>query len=350
MKYLILITYIIMFLFKTGNVFSDSSIFNVNNIRIDLNTYKNKEIFLNTAFIKGFKQLTDRILLKKDKKKIKNIDIEKIKNFITHYQINENYENNDSQNIIINLAFDKEKLNSFFYQKNILYTDLKFKEVVIFPLVIKKEDLVIYSGNYFYNNWNTEDIDKNKKKQIEYILPVENLENIELIKKYKSNIEDIKTLELFKEYEIDNKLLVVIFDNETDIKVFLKGNISRNKIFKNYKYERSFLARPDFNKEIIKKIKNEILEIIKSNNLIDIRTPAFLNLNLEIKNKNDLYKAQEIIEQIDLIESFNVIELNKRYSKIKIKYFGNINYITEKFLENGIRVSNNNNEWKIEII
>ena len=217
-------------------------------------------------------------------------------------------------------------------------------------MVIKKEDLVIYSGNYFYNNWNTEEIDKNKKKQIEYILPVENLENIELIKKYKSNIEDIKTLELFKEYEIDNKLLVAIFDNETDIKVFLKGDISRNKIFKNYKYEKIFLAGPDFNKEIIKKIKNEILEIIKSNNLIDIRTPAFLNLNLEIKNKNDLYKAQEIIEQIDLIESFNVIELNKSYTKIKIKYFGNINYITEKFLENGIRVSNNNNEWKIEII
>ena len=59
-----------MFLFKTGNVFSDSSIFNVNNIRIDLNTYKNKEIFLNIAFIKGFKQLTDRILLKKDKTKL----------------------------------------------------------------------------------------------------------------------------------------------------------------------------------------------------------------------------------------------------------------------------------------
>ena len=33
-----------------------------------------------------------------------------------------------------------------------------------------------------------------------------------------------------------------------------------------------------------------------------------------------------------------------------IKMNVNINYITEKFLENGIRVSNNNNEWKIEII
>ena len=339
-----------MFLFKTGNVFSDSSIFNVNNIRIDLNTYKNKEIFLNIAFIKGFKQLTDRILLKKDKTKIKNISVEKIKSFITHYQINENYEFNDTQNIIINLAFDKEKLNNFFYQKNILYTDLKFKEVAIFPLVIKNEELMIYTGNYFYNNWNIEDKNNNKKKQIEYILPVENLENIELIKKYKSNIEDIKTLELFKEYEIDNKLLIAIFDNENDVKVLLKGNISRNRIFKNYKYEKKNLVKRDFNKEIVKKIKNEILEIIKSNNLIDIRTPSFLNLSLEIKNKNDLYKAQEIIEQIDLIESFNVIELNKSYTRIKIKYFGNINYITEKFLENGIRVSNNNNEWKIEII
>ena len=103
-------------------------------------------------------------------------------------------------------------------------------------------------------------------------------------------------------------------------------------------------------KKIILELKHETIEIIKSNNLIDIKTPSFLNLKLNINKINDLYIAQKIFEKIDLIEKFNVIELNKKEAKIKIKYFGKTSYIAEKFFENGIKLINENNEWKIEII
>ena len=103
-------------------------------------------------------------------------------------------------------------------------------------------------------------------------------------------------------------------------------------------------------KNIIKKIKSEINEIWKSQNLIDVRTPSFLNVRLNIQKINDLLIVQNILSKIDLIENYNVSELNKNYVQIKIKFLGNINKIKKKLSENGINFTIQNNEWQINLI
>ena len=70
MKNLIYIFCIIIVLFQTGNVLSNSNLFSVNNIEIGSKKIKNKENLVNRAFKKGFNELTDRLLLKEDFKKI----------------------------------------------------------------------------------------------------------------------------------------------------------------------------------------------------------------------------------------------------------------------------------------
>ena len=49
-----------MILFKTGNVLSKESIFIVNNIKVDKDSFKNKEELINTAFKKGFLKLNNK--------------------------------------------------------------------------------------------------------------------------------------------------------------------------------------------------------------------------------------------------------------------------------------------------
>ena len=65
MKKFLFILIILMILFKTGNVLSNESIFTVNNLKINKNSYKNKEDLTNIAFKKGFKKLNKKILLEK---------------------------------------------------------------------------------------------------------------------------------------------------------------------------------------------------------------------------------------------------------------------------------------------
>ena len=42
------------------------------------------------------------------------------------------------------------------------------------------------------------------------------------------------------------------------------------------------------NKIIIKLLKKELINLVKSENLIDIRTPSFLNVNLILNKKSSL--------------------------------------------------------------
>ena len=87
MKFISAIILIIFFLFKTGNVLSNNSIFHVNNIEIDNKYYKNKDKFFNHLFKDGFDQLSKKILLKKDYQRLQSLSIKEIKNLISHYEI-----------------------------------------------------------------------------------------------------------------------------------------------------------------------------------------------------------------------------------------------------------------------
>ena len=156
MKNLIIIFSILIILFKTGNVLSDNNIFNVNNVEINKEFSSNKENLVNLAFKKGFKELINRLLLEEDYKKISTTNLDQIKRLVSYYQI-KNKEKNEKKNLIkFNIFFDKEKFHNFFYEKNILYSDILNTNMIIFPLLENDKQYFIYTKNYFYENWNKE--------------------------------------------------------------------------------------------------------------------------------------------------------------------------------------------------
>ena len=73
--------------------------------------------------------------------------------------------------------------------------------------------------------------------------------------------------------------------------------------------------------KVIVKTKEEIEEMVESKNLIDIKTPSFLNVKLNINKINDLINVQNSLLKIDLIENFHVTEINNKYAIMKIKLY-----------------------------
>ena len=80
-----------------------------------------------------------------------------------------------------------------------------------------------------------------------------------------------------------------------------------------------------------------------------MRTPSFLNVNLIIKRKNDLLKTQNILNDVDLIESFYVNKFNSKFANIKIKYYGKVNKITEKLNKKGLNFQMDGEVWKARV-
>ena len=348
MKNLIFIFTILIILLKTGNVLSDNYIFNVNNIEIK-HTTKNKEKLINKAFKMAFDRLIKRLLLEEDYKRLSKIDLNNIKELISYYQIinqkEEKKDNNQYQKI--NVSFDKDRMHNFFYNRNILYSDIINTNVVIFPLLKKKNQYYIYNNNYFYDNWEKE----KSEKLIQYVLPAENIENIQKINSSENNIYKIEISEFFKEYDTENIVFAYIEINKQKAEIFLKTRIEQKIINKNLLMKNKEKSNEiDFYKKIIISIDNEIRDIIKSQNLIDVRTPSFLNVEIRLNKKDNLVEFKERLKKIDLIDDFYVQELNKDYVLVKIKYLGKISKIINKLKNEDINLKMIAGQWQLNII
>ena len=180
------------------------------------------------------------------------------------------------------------------------------------------------------------------------MFPLENLETIEAIKKNQNNLETINLDNIFdKDSEKDNLFVIIDYNNQK-IKFFLKGTISSKKIIRNLSLDNNTTEKIEY-QDILIFLKKEILELVKSQNIIDIGTPSFLNVNLSLKNLNDLFLFQNILNEIDLVENFNVKEFNTKYAYINIKYYGKINKIKEKLIEKGLNIKFKNNQWSARL-
>ena len=351
MKNFTFVICILVILLKTGNVLSDSSIFTVNNILVNKNTFKNKEELINIAFLKGFKKLNNKILLEKDLIKTKNEKLNSIKNLISHYQILNKNNSDDQEVTIVNIFFKRDKIYEYYYKNDIKYSDVTQKDLKILPILNVNGETFIYENNFFYNNWDEKEPKQNNEKTnfdnlINYILPLEDLKIIETLKNSADNYENVELSNLFDEHDTKDNLFIVINYNKNNTKVFLKGIISSKMVIKNLnlKNEKNLNYQ-----NILESLKKEIFEIIKSQNIVDIGRPSFLNLKLKINKANDLIKLQTLLSEIDLIENFHVNELNKKFANIKIKYYGKINVITEKIKKKGLKLEVINNQWKVSV-
>ena len=347
MKNLIFICSILIILFKTETVLSDNNIFNVNNIEISKETSKNKEKLISDAFKKAFDELINRLLLEEDYKRISKTNLEQIRKLISYYQIISENENKENNNVKINVFFDKDKMHDFFYGKNILYSDIINTEVILFPLLKKEDQYFIYTQNYFYENWNEEKSDN----LIQYILTTENIENIQRINLNKDNIYKIEVSDFFKEHEKDNIVFANIEVKKDTAEVFLNTRIEGKKINKNLSIKnKENLNKKEFYREIIFEINNIIRDLIKSQNLIDVRTPSFLNVENKLNKKTNLVEFSNRLNKIDLIDNFYVQKLNKDYVLVKIKYLGKINKIINKLKDQNINLKMIAGQWQLTII
>ena len=348
MKYLKIILFILVIFSKTGNVLSKENLFNVNNVELTKNPNTSNEEMANKAIKLGFDKLMSKILLKDDYERILKSNISEIKQFVSYYQIKKNTDKEtDSNKIVFNIFFDKEKLHSLFYKKNIFYSDIADKELYLLPILVKNNQFYIFNQNFFYQNWNS----SNEKDLIEFILPIENIEIIQNINLNKENLLDLDLRILFKEYTNKNLALVIIEELDNKIKkIYLKTRILEKNIDKNILINKENLVSEKFYNKIINQISKDITNIIKSQNLIDIRTPSFLNAKLKISKKNSIVELNKRVEQVDLIDGIFVQEFNSEFVLIKIKFIGKLNKIIKQLEKEKIKLELKNEQWRLRIL
>ncbi len=338
---------ILMLFFKTGNVLSEENMFSVNNIEVTKRANKSYSKLADEAIKKGYFELVDKIILNKDKQKLLKLNNSQIKNLVAYYQI-DSKENNKLEDILkYNIFFEKEKLYNLFFQEGIFYSEVSDKEIYIVPIFKKNNQVFLYNGNFFYEKWN----ETYENKLIEFILPLENIEIIQKINSKKNDILEIQLKNLLPEYKNKNLALILIDQtNEKNEKIFIKTRIVEKEINKNIQVSKLDLSEEEYYKKIIKEISEELVNLIKSQNLIDIRTPSFLNTKLLMSKNDNLVELNKRLKNIDLIDNIFVQELNNKHVLIKIKYLGKLDKIIKQLEKQKIILELTGDEWRLKVI
>tara|TARA_Y100000591_G_C21810861_1_gene687794 strand:+ start:119 stop:1165 length:1047 start_codon:yes stop_codon:yes gene_type:complete len=343
------IFFVILALFlKTETIISDENVFYVNNIELVKDTNISNEELTNRAITSGFKRLAEKILLTEDIKKLSILKYSQIKDLVSYYQIiTENDGSKKIDTAIYNIYFDKDKIHNLFFNLGIFYSEITNKEFYFLPILKKDDQLFIYNKNYFYQNWNS----INQIKIIEFILPLENIEVIQKVNLEKKNLIGLDLKEIFKEYSKSNYGLVLIdITNPKKEKIYLKTQILGKNISKNLNIQNLYSDKKKYYEKLINEISLTITNLVKSQNLIDVRTPSFLNIKLMINKRNNLEELNKRIKKIDVINNMYVQELNKDYVLIKLKYLGKLEKIISQLKKNRIILEQRENEWSLKII
>ena len=336
----------IFFLLSTSQSFSEENIFSINNVKvegaIDLNFSREK--YINLAFKDSFKMLMSKILIKKDFDKIKNIKLESIKKLIRSFKINDENFSGQVYKGNYEILYSERKVKKFLGRENISFSQPQKIVAIFYPIVISKNEIQVFNNNFFYKNWLNIEI---KNNLIDFILPIEDVDDIAKISKHKNRIENLKVSSFVKKYDVKDYVFALMSYDDKKLNIHLKTNFNQNKISKNLSYDLSGLKNESELFDIGKNLKIKISDLWKEANIINLAMPLTINIEYKYKNLNDFNKIKNIFSKISIIDDFYLDEFNINSSFFKIYYYGSPKKLSMQLLDFGYELKDINGRWNI---
>lgn len=336
---------ILLFIFYTKS-FSEENVFTINNVtvkgKIDLNFSREK--YINKAFLNSFDILMNKILLSRDFSKINNIKLKQIKSLINSFKISEESYRNDEYTAKIKIFYNDLKVKKFLSKKNISFSQSENISAVFFPVFFINNEIQSFSENFFYKHWTKIEINN---ELINFILPLEDLEDISKIIKMKNKIEELDVNGLVNKYDIKNYVFALIEYQDEKLNIHVKTNFNNNKINKNFLYEVEKINDEIILNSILKDLKFKITELWKEENLVNLLMPLSIRLQYQHSNLKELDKLRNIFYKINIIENYTLEEFNTNNSFFKIYYYGNPKKLRSELLKLGYHLNNDQGYWRL---
>ena len=346
--FFVILTITIFLLVLPSESFSEENVFIINNVEvegeIDLNFSREK--YINKAFLDSFQILASKILLAKDLNKISNIKLKKIKNLINSFQVLEERYQNDKYRAVFKIFYNDIKVKKLLGQENISFSQPKNISAVFFPILVLNDEIQDFNENFFYTQWITVKI---KNELINFILPLEDLDDISRIQEMKNKIEELNVDDLVNKYNIKNYVFTLIDHQNERLNVYLKTNFNNNKVSKNLFYELDNIENQSKLNFILKDLKIQITDIWKEANVINLSIPLSIKVKFQHLNLKKLDKLESTFYKISVIENYSLEELNINNSFFKIYYYGNPKKLQTELLRFGYRLINDKGYWEIYI-
>ena len=344
---LFLFSSLILFFFSTDHF--QTKAFEIKNVEIskpfEMNFNKNDVI--DEGFRKSFSEMLSLIVNSSDKKKITRIKLNQIKGMIESFTIKEEKFIDEVYYMNLGVTFNRKKVFKYLNEKNIFPSIPLKKKFLFIPIIINEEkrDLLIFSDNRIYNEW------KNYIKTydlIKYVMPTEDLEDFNIIKKNYENLEEYDFREITDKYFLDKSIVSLIFKNKKDIRVLSRITIKDKVILKNKTFSDINLKNDDEFEFLVNQLKTVYEDYWKNHNQINTSIKLPLIIKLQNLNSVEISKFEKVLIDTDLIYEFKISKFSKDSISYRIIYNGTPNSFLKVMSEKNYFFNTDNKVWTLK--
>jgi len=345
----------IYFVFLSLNIFFFSTVkleaksFDIENIDIS-RPFKidfNKNEVIDEGFKKAFFELLQSIVNSSDLKKINKIDLKKVKGMIESFTIQEEKFIKEIYYVNLGVSFNRKKIFNYLEENNIFPSaPVKIKFLFI-PIIIDQStnDLLIFDKNKIFSEWNKE---LKSYHLIEYILPTEDLEDINLIKSKNEFIEQYDFKEITDKYNLENSIIALIFKKKKKIRILSKITNKKDVLIKNQSFSNLELDNNAQVNLIIDELKLIYEDYWKASN--QINTSIKLNLDIKINNSNysKISNFEKILNETDLIYNYFIKKFDQNFTEYRIIFNGTPDTFLKSMNDKNYSFDTQNKIWVLK--
>ena len=323
--------------------------FRVSDIEIsspyELNFKKSRVI--DKGFETSFANLLSMITTSGDRNKIKKISIKEIKGMIDSFTVSDEKFVNNEYFAKLETTFNKKKTLNFLEKKSIFPSIPIKNNVLLIPILVDTEtdSIYLFNDNIFYEKWNNE---KKNYQLLNYLLPSEDLEDLNNIQEMSNAIEKYDFINLIKKYDLSDYIISIIYKNKKEVKILSKINLNNSLKINNQKYSKINLKnKNDFNL-VLNNLKNIYEDEWKKNNTINTSIKLPLTISIKSQDYKKAMYLEEALINIDLISNFYILKFDNKYIQYKVIYNGSPKTFFNNMSNRNIDLVLENNIWLVK--
>ena len=335
--------------FSTENI--EAKTFSVDDIEISapFETDFNKNKIIDEGFVQGFNRLILSILQTQDQKKLIKPPLGLIKSMIETFSIQEEKFIDEVYYLSLNVSFNKKKILNLM-EKNNIFPSLPVKRDIFFlPIIVDKDkdkdEISIFSENYIFNNWNS---NNQKFHLLKYILPTKDLDDFNLIKKNSKYLERYNFDEIIKKYNINEYIISIIFKENNTVKVFNRINFDQKEDIKNIIFQNLDIDNFKEAEKLVENLKTFYENYWKSKNAINTSIKISLNVAINNRDNSKIFKFEETLDNIDLVYNYEIYKFNNKNNFYKIIFNGSPDYFLKAMKSKNYEFDIQNKIWSVK--
>jgi len=323
--------------------------FKITNLEIsepfDLNF--NKEKVIDKGFKVAFLELVSMITTSGNKKKIENTSLSIIKSLVDSFTMSDEQFVNNEYYTKFDVNFNKKNTLTFFENENIFPSIPRKKDLLLIPVMVdlQLDQISLFTNNIFYEKWNN---NHERYYLLNYILPTEDLEDIDFLSQNSKSIEDYDFKKIIRKYDLNDFIIAIIYKNNDELTVLSKIQLNQTFKINNKKFKTVDLFEEKDLNLILVNLKTTYENYWKNINQINTSIKLPLTISINAHQHKKIKILENNLNELDLVSSFKILKINNHYIYFRIIYNGSPNKFLSEIQMKGIEINTQNQIWEVQ--